>query len=42
MTDALTEPDRGRLPAAVLRRGVALHELHVQWIDDVLAALADA
>jgi DNA-binding PadR family transcriptional regulator len=39
MQAALGSGDRGRLPSAVLRRGVALHRLHVEWIDDVLAAL---
>jgi DNA-binding PadR family transcriptional regulator len=42
MTEALAGPDRRRLPTAVLRRGVALAELHVRWIDDVLAELKDA
>jgi DNA-binding PadR family transcriptional regulator len=38
---ALRDSDVRRLPAAVLRRGVALAELHLQWIDDVLGSLGD-
>jgi DNA-binding PadR family transcriptional regulator len=41
MAAALAPGDTGRLPSAVLRRGIALHRLHVEWIDDVLAALDD-
>jgi DNA-binding PadR family transcriptional regulator len=39
---ALTERDERRLPTAVLRRGIALAELHLSWIDEVLALLDDA
>jgi PadR family transcriptional regulator AphA len=42
MLAALAQRDRGRLPAAVLHRGVALAEMHLRWIDDVLALLDDA
>jgi DNA-binding PadR family transcriptional regulator len=42
MNAALAPSDRRRLPAAVLERGLRLHELHVRWIDEVLALLADA
>jgi DNA-binding PadR family transcriptional regulator len=41
MQAALGRADRARLPSAVLRRGIALHRLHVEWIDEVLAALHD-
>jgi hypothetical protein len=30
------------LPGMVLRRAIALAELHLHWIDDVLAQLTDA
>jgi DNA-binding PadR family transcriptional regulator len=40
MRRALSGDDAGRLPSAVLRRGVALAELHIGWIDEVLALLA--
>jgi DNA-binding PadR family transcriptional regulator len=39
MSAALTHGDIGRLPAAVLRRGVALTQLHLEWIDDVIGLL---
>jgi len=42
MLAALRDSDARRLPAAVLRRGVALARLHLDWIDDVLKALGDA
>jgi len=38
---AVAAHDASRLPAAVLRRGIALAELHVRFIDDVLALLGD-
>jgi len=37
MTAALAARDRGRLPAAVLARGVAYQALVTRWLDDVLA-----
>jgi DNA-binding PadR family transcriptional regulator len=40
MASALDRGDVGRLPAAVLRRGIALAELHLRWIDDVLDTVA--
>jgi hypothetical protein len=39
MTAVLSPADTGRLPSAVLRRGVALARLNVEWIDEVLATL---
>lgn len=39
MLAALSEDDARRLPTAVLRRGIALHRLHQEWIDDVLGLL---
>ena len=41
MQRALSADDVSRLPTAVLRRGVALAELHIRWIDEVLALLGD-
>ena len=35
MQSALDSGQSRRLPTAVLRRGIALAELHLQWIDDV-------
>ena len=39
---ALAERDARRLPAAVLRRGIALARLHIHWIDEVLEQLERA
>ena len=36
---AVADHDAARLPAAVLRRGIRLAELHVRWIDEVLELL---
>jgi SnoaL-like domain len=36
MLAALDTGDTRRLPTAVLRRGLALAELHLNWIDEVL------
>jgi DNA-binding PadR family transcriptional regulator len=41
MLAALPPADNARLPTAVLRRGIALHRLHQEWIDDVLELLHD-
>jgi DNA-binding PadR family transcriptional regulator len=41
MLASLSPHDAGRLPTAALRRGVALAELHLQWIDDVLELIDD-
>jgi DNA-binding PadR family transcriptional regulator len=39
---ALSDRDERRMPTAVLRRGIALAELHLDWIDEVLGLLDDA
>jgi DNA-binding PadR family transcriptional regulator len=41
MAGALAPADRGRLPSSVLRRGIALARLNLEWIDEALAALED-
>jgi DNA-binding PadR family transcriptional regulator len=41
MLAALDDEDLRRLPTAVLRRGVALARLHLDWIDDVLELLPE-
>ena len=40
MLAALSPADDLRLPTEVLRRGIALAELHLRWIDDVLELLS--
>jgi DNA-binding PadR family transcriptional regulator len=42
MLAALGRDAARRLPAHVLRRGIALAELNLEWIDDVLEVLDDA
>jgi DNA-binding PadR family transcriptional regulator len=42
MSAALESGDIGRLPAAVLERGIALTQLHLEWIDDVIGLLEHA
>jgi DNA-binding PadR family transcriptional regulator len=41
MAGALAPADRARLPSTVLHRGIALAQLNLDWIDEILAALAD-
>jgi DNA-binding PadR family transcriptional regulator len=41
VASAVQRDDARRLPAAVLRRGIAIAELHVRWIDEVLELLGD-
>jgi DNA-binding PadR family transcriptional regulator len=41
MAASLQPRDTARLPAAVLRRGISLAQLHLAWIDDVLTLLGD-
>jgi DNA-binding PadR family transcriptional regulator len=40
MQRALSPADTGRLPTAVLRRGIALAKLNIEWIDEVLEHLS--
>jgi DNA-binding PadR family transcriptional regulator len=42
MLGALDRDDARRLPTQVLRRGIALAELNLEWIDDVLGLVGDA
>jgi hypothetical protein len=41
MLAALDDADAQRLPTAVLRRGIALARLNLEWIDEVTGVLAD-
>jgi DNA-binding PadR family transcriptional regulator len=42
MLAVLDSRDARRLPTTVLRRGIALAQLHLEWIEDVVRLLDDA